>query len=603
MEVVVPLFALSSLYLINNQNKKKDETEEFSNQQALPNTNVADINYSNEDPNETENTSNLSVNNRYDNGGGVYTDKYFNQQKTSSEGGTEYMSLDGSKVTGDYFQHNNMVPFFGGHLKTSPEREETNESILDNATGSGSQFIKKQEQSPLFSPGENLQWANGMPNQSDFIKSRINPSMKIANESPFTQERVAPGLGLGYTTEGSGGFNSGMEQRDLWKPKTADELRVDNNPKAGGNMVYGYEGPANSHIKNIATREQMGIMEKHRPERAFELDTRNVEGFSNGERDIGRLFTTGGAEKGQTMRGVPVAKHVSRPETAVSYTGAAGYQNDGTYVPGEYMESKNQQLGAPQMGAASAQGKYLPTESDYGIKSKQAYPNNRSANKQDSYFGMVSGSIGAAVAPIMDILRPSRKENVIGTLRPYQNPGTRVPQSYIFNPSDKLPTTMRETTENSKNHLNVNANQNGGGYQSTAHQVSYTTRNETGDFYYSGVAGAGDGTRQPSSYQSGYNQRNNDIKSSTIDGYMVKGNMSLMNSKMNVRQVSRDEKLKNSREVSGTMPYRSPDTNTMGRLSGNEKGLYSNIQTDRTNPEFLNNLQSNPYVLDHRKAL
>ena len=29
MEVVVPLFALSSLYLINNQNKKKDETEEF----------------------------------------------------------------------------------------------------------------------------------------------------------------------------------------------------------------------------------------------------------------------------------------------------------------------------------------------------------------------------------------------------------------------------------------------------------------------------------------------------------------------------------------------------------------------------------------------
>ena len=145
MEVVVPLFALSSLYLINNQNKKKDETEEFSNQQALPNTNVADVNYSNEDPNETENTSNLSVNNRYDNGGGVYTDKYFNQQKPSSDGGTTYMSLDGSKVNGDYFQHNNMVPFFGGNLKTSKTREQANESILDNATGSGSQFITKQE--------------------------------------------------------------------------------------------------------------------------------------------------------------------------------------------------------------------------------------------------------------------------------------------------------------------------------------------------------------------------------------------------------------------------------------------------------------------------
>ena len=79
MEVIVPLFALSSLYLINNQNKKKDETEEFSNQSGLPNTNVPDENY----PivsNDTSKTSELSVNNRYDNGGGVYTDKYFNQQ-------------------------------------------------------------------------------------------------------------------------------------------------------------------------------------------------------------------------------------------------------------------------------------------------------------------------------------------------------------------------------------------------------------------------------------------------------------------------------------------------------------------------------------------
>ena len=69
MEVVVPLFALSSLYLINNQNKKKDETENFSNQQALPNTNVADPNYP-VHSNENENTANLTVNNRYDNGGG-----------------------------------------------------------------------------------------------------------------------------------------------------------------------------------------------------------------------------------------------------------------------------------------------------------------------------------------------------------------------------------------------------------------------------------------------------------------------------------------------------------------------------------------------------
>ena len=221
-----------------------------------------------------------------------------------------------------------------------------------------------------------------------------------------------------------------------------------------------------------------------------ELDQRNA----GDNTDIGRLFTTGGVEKGQTMRGIPVAKHVSRPDTAVQYTGVASHQNDGTYVPGEYMESTNQQLGSVNLGGANAQGKYTPTESDYGIKSKQAYPNNRTVNKQDSYFGLVSGSIGAAVSPLIDMLRPSRKENVIGTLRPYQNPGTSVPQPYIFNPADKLPTTVRETTEISKNHMNVNANQNGGGYQVAKHQTAYTNRNETVDFQYSGIAGAGDGT-------------------------------------------------------------------------------------------------------------
>ena len=607
MELAIPLVALSGLYVIKNQNKKK---EDFSNHSKLPNTNTPDSNYSVENQIESvepQQTSELSHNNRYDNGGGVYTDKYFTQQQPSQSELSkepEYLSLTGEKVGGDYFHHNNMVPFFGGNLKTSSIHESANESILDNAVGAGSQSTKKQEQSPLFAPGENLQWAHGMPNQSDFIKSRINASNKMANVNPFKQESVAPGLGLGYTTEGSGGFNSGMEQRDLWKPKTADELRVDNNPKSSGHMLYGYEGPADSHIKNIGTSEHMGIMEKHRPERAFEFDQRNVEGFSNNnERDIGRLFVTGGAEKGQTMRAVPVARHVSRPETSVSYTGAAGHQNDGTYIPGKYMESTNQQLGPVQLGVANAQGRNLPTESDFGIKSKKAYPNNRTVNKQDSYFGLVSGSIGAAVAPLIDILRPSRKENVVGTLRPYQNPGTTVPQSYIFNPEDKLSTTIRETTENSKNHLNINSNQNGGAYQVTDHQVAQTARNETGDFYYAGVASAGSGTKEQTSYAAGYNQRNNDIKSSTIQGYMVKGNMALMNHETNVRQVSRDDMLKNNREVTGTMPYKTPDASTMGRLSGNEKGLYSNIQTDRSNPEFLTSLHSNPYVQDHRKAL
>ena len=606
MEIVVPLFALSSLYLINNQNKKKEsQGEGFSSGNLLPNTDLPTRNYPNEQTytsNETDRTADLQSNNRFDNGGGVYTDKYFNQSADKAgSGDVSYYSLTGESVSGNYFQHNNMVPFFGSKLRNGHAQPNSSESILDNYVGTGSQTFTKKEQSPLFSPDENLQWAHGAPSQTDFIQSRVNPSMKMANVNPFKQEQVAPGLGLGYTTEGAGGFNSGMAQRDAWLPKTVDQLRVDNNPKSSGRSLLGHEGPANSAIKTIATREQMGVMEKHRPERSFELDQRSMTNPS--DNDIGRLFTTGGIEKGQTMRAVPVERFVSRPETAVEYAGGAGYQNEASYMPGEYMPSHNQQLGQVQLGAASAHGRSRATEADYGIKSNLAYPNNRSANKQDSYFGMVSGGIGAAVAPLLDILRPSKKQNVIGTLRPYQNPGTTVPQSYIFNPADKLATTTRETTENSKFHLNVNANQQGGAYKVTDQQAVHTTRQETGDFYYSGNAGAGAGTRQTTSYEAGYNQRNNDVKSSTIDGRLVKGNMSLLNSDINMRQKSRDDQLKNARPLTGNMPYRTPDVNTMGRVAGNERNLYSNIQMDRTNPEIMSSLHSNPYVVDHRKGL
>jgi hypothetical protein len=359
----------------------------------------------------------------------------------------------------------------------------------------------------------------------------------------------------------------------------------------------GHEGPANSHIKQIATSEQMGIMEKHRPERSFVLDDRNT-----GD-DIGRLFVTGGLEKGHSLRSIPVERHVTRPETSTDYMGVAGAQHEAAYVPGEYMPTHMQQLGPVPVGVAGAHGRNKAGENDFNIRSNKAYANNRSSNQQDSYFGAVGNSLGAAVAPLLDMLKPSRKENMIGNMRPYQNPGTAVGQSYVFNPADKPAPTIRETTENSKFHLNVNANQNGGAYHVTEHQVADTARNETGNFYYAGNAGAGAGTRQTTSYESGYNQRNNDIKSSTIDGYMVKGNMSLLNSDVNMTQKERDTMLKNERSISGNMPYKAPDVSMMGELSGNVKEYNSKIQMERTAPEMMMNLQSNPYVVDYKKGL
>jgi len=485
MELAIPGIALGLMYIIKNQPKPKT-TENFAGKNDLPNVNVPNPNYPNEsDINNTStlsgdvnNTSALSTVNRYNNDSGTYTDKYFNQNSYKSDNDNDsatYTSLTGNNVNSSYFEHDNMVPYFGSSVK-SQSVSNSNEGILDNYAGIGSHHINKTEVSPMFALNTNQDWSHGAPNMSDFYQSRVNPSMKYSNVTPIEPQRVAPGLGLGYTTEGSHGFNSGMMMRSEILPKTADEMRVLTNQKSSGHVLLGHEGPANSIIKNIATPEQMGIMEKNRPEQSFELDTRSMQQSldgthpNNSNADIGRLFVTNGASKGGTIHATPIDRYVTRPETTTSYAGVASGQNPSTYTTGEYMPSHNIQLGQTQFGVANAQGRNFANDADFGVKSKHAYPNNRTNNSQSSYFGIVGKGLGAAIAPILDVLRPSRKENVIGTLRPYQNPGTTVPQSYIFNPSDKLPTTIRETTETSKNHLNVNSNQHGGAYKVTDQQ-------------------------------------------------------------------------------------------------------------------------------------
>ena len=595
MELAIPGVALGLLYVVSNQKKEDEANESFTN--YLPNTNIPDKNYYDDentnDLEEYEQTSSLSRNNKFESNG-AYTDKYFHsKQNQDSQDSTEqpsFYSMTGEKVGSDYFKHNNMVPYMGSNLRTMKSLANTNEGLLDRYTGSGSQDYVKKEQSPLFKPDENVSWSHGMPNQNNFIQSRINPSMRMANVKPFEEERVAPGLGLGYTNEGADGFNSGMMNREEWMPKSVDQLRVLTNPRAGGTSLIGHEGPANGITQNAPTVEGMGRVEKHLPDRDFEMTQ-------------DRYMTTTGLEKGPALHSIPIDRHVTRPETTTSYTGVAGADQNASYVPGKYMPSTNQQLGPTPMGIANANSRNHATNGDYGIKSKKAYPNNRSSNKQNTYYGMVSGGLNAAVAPLLDALRPSRKENVIGTLRPYQNAGTSVPNSYIFNPADRPATTMRETTEDSKNHYNIDATQNAGAYMVTDHQVAYTSRNETGNYYYTGAAGATDGTRELKSYEAIGNQRNNEIKSSTINGRLTKGNMNLLNGDVNMREKARDESLKINRDIVGNMPYAPPDISNMGQVAGHQQKLPSSVEADRNQLNFTEQLKENPYVVNYKTGL
>lgn len=588
MELAIPLIALCGMYIASNQHKK---TEGFQSHEELPNVDIPDVNYPNETGIDVESSSKLAVSNAYG-PNSVYTDKYFNpnsnkdfvNQNTTfpeqTQYNTSYMSLTGNDVDIDYFRHNNMTPFFGSKSHET-NHANANESTMDNYTGSGSQLIARREQAPMFSPEDNMHWTHGMPNSTEFIKSRINPSLKMSNVKPFEEIRVGPGMGNGFSSEGQDGFNSGMMARDQWQEKTVDELRVANKQKASGIGILGFEGPANSAIKNMG---QMGIMEKNRVDTTFEMGPE-------------RLFTTTGIQKNPTLRAVPIPRHVSRPETSVNYAGVAGSSNPAHYVKGEYMPSTNNVWDEAPVPSAYARGKSGAYDSDYGVKSQNVYQNNRTANIQDDqYYGAIGGAIKSAIAPILDILRPSRRENTIGNMRPYQNAKSRVENSYIFNPADRMAPTIRETTENSNNHLYINANQRGGGYETTQMQPVHNQRDSTTDYYYAGNASAGERGRQPRSYDSEYNQRNNDIKSSTIKGYTPSGGMSLLNSDINMTAKAKDNYLVNNRPVQSTRSFGTiPSATTMGNLQGSAS-LYDGIQYERNNGDVLSQLSDNPYT-------
>lgn len=601
MELLIPVLALSGLYVINKSKNKKENFQEqpdngwgVSSKTSLPNTDIPNVNYPNEPNTEYDLTSQLSTTNGYD-GSNTYTDKYFNPQQNIDKTTTysplgnagssniSYTSLTGETVSQDYFRHNNMVPFFGGNIRSRNMNENVNEAILDNYSGSGSQTIVKTENAPLFAPEENLQWVNGTPNTTDFIRSRMNPSTRMTNVKPFEEERVGPGLGLGFGTSGSHGFNSGMMAREQWNEKTVDELRVLTNPKSGGNLIYGLEGPA---IHSVTTRGDLGIQEKNRVETSFPMSP-------------DRYLTTTGVTKGPSVYGETINKFVNRPETTTEYHGVSSSNiKSGGYIEGEQTPSHRIHLGPVPLGVAGASGKGGVYENDYGIQSQYAYPNNRSTTIKDDYFGAVGGAMGAAIAPLLDILRPSRKENTLGSLRPYQLPKPQMNASYMFDPNDKPGLTLRDTT-NAGMYANINANQRGGAYEITNHQPVINERDTT-SVYYTGGSSAGNHIQTARSYNAEYNQRNNDIKSSTIEGRMVPGNMSLFQADINMTGKAKDEYLKNNRPLAPGGAKNTASLYNFGQVQREPIALNSTVQLDRNNGDVLQALQGNPYVLPYK---
>lgn len=589
MELAIPIVALGGLYITSNSRNKvpKVTKESFENMgqpvNYLPNTDIPSSNY----PVKSEGLGPDEIN-AYPNGRAV-TDQYFNEtvyQREANRGvrvGSDIQdvySLTGEPIDKTDFKHNNMVPFFGAKIRGSTSDPNSNESRLDNMQGSGSQLFKKQEIAPLFAPQEMMQFPNGMPNNSDFFQSRMNPSNRMANIKPWEEIKVAPGLDKGYGTEGSNGFNSGMEARDKWLPRTVNELRVATNPKQTFSLLN-HEGPAASEVKNMGI---LGRVEKNRPDTDFELGP-------------SRFFTTTGLEHAQTARGIEILQPQNRIDTTTSYFGnAGGDDGQATYTKGAYAPTKRHQLDAHNVGAASAAGQGGASSGDYGVKGYKLLPNNR-ATSNTEIMGNVSAVVKAAVAPLMDILRPTRKENVIGNCRPNGNVGVTAPSAPVYNPADRTKTTNRQMTEGKldNNHLNIQ-NQKDGAYTVTR-QIPIDNQRDTTSVYYTGGTGGGASQIGGQTYDAAYNQRHNVNK--TYPNRPNMGGTQIFNQFTNVQIGRKDSDRNNNRwNVPSGGPTTAPSMDTHGLLHGGNMNLVEDQrqQIDRINPDILTAFKSNPYT-------
>jgi len=594
MEIGLTLLGIGAAYVISNQtssssNKSKKNVyhENFTNlrqnQNTLPNTNIPVQNY------PVTNIKALSNNvNGYDNPNQA-TDKYFDQNNYENKQNAgvkvgnniqQVYSLTGNYVDTSNFEHNNMVPFYGGKIKGQVYNVDTAETLLDNMIGSGSQVIKKIEQAPLFKPQDSMQYANGAPNMSDFYQSRVNPAMKNSMVKPFESVHVGPGLNQGYSNQGSLGYNSGMEARDSWLPKTVDELRVSTNPK----MEYtleNHQGPSYSHVQNVG---KIGTVEKNHPDTFF---------IQNQD----RWLTTTGQEKASMLRPVQEDRSTTRSVTTQSYTGvAAPSEKNAGYAESNYEKAKRQELATNDVGHSTAMNRGPNHNNDNFHKSHTNYTNNRAISRQpDTLRSGFSGAIGAVVAPLMDIFRPSRREEYDSNIRIYGDAVSKNEQHYVVNPGDVPITTVKETTLYAPNFY-VGNQVEGGGYMTAEQQAISNQRDTTlcGDIGNPGGNSSGWGNM---SYSAAYMQTNNESKEQVAVSRTNHGNTQVFNQKMNVNIARIDSDRDNTRMfVPTNMPQMPISKEMYGKINSSSQQYDQNIACTRINPDLLNAFKSNPYT-------
>jgi hypothetical protein len=184
----------------------------------------------------------------------------------------------------------------------------------------------------------------------------------------------------------------------------------------------------------------------------------------------------------------------------------------------------------PTNNAAVNRGDY--TDKENFMRSHTNYSNHRSTTVQpDTYRSGFSSAIGAVIAPFVDALRPTRKEelNLCGHVY-VGGAQTPVPKDYVNNPNDVLKTTIKEQTMYAPT-FNIN-NQRESMYVNNA-MPGHLTQRDTTSCQQIGPAGGYATGFGDMLYGNYYNETQNEIKSSTIYNRPNDGGLNLFNGNIN----------------------------------------------------------------------
>ena len=333
------------------------------------------------------------------------------------------------------FVHNNMTPFYRGSLKQNMNVDSSRHILESFGTLYDTEIVKKKKEvSQLFEPTRDVTNPTGMKAQTDFMQSRYENSRIQNNTLPFEQVRVGPGLNQGYDGGPTGGFQQ-LELQNIVRPKTVDELRILSKPK-----------------ETYAGRIVDGIREK-KLGKIGELNKNRVSTYF--EQGPERYMKTTGAFLKETLHPKYEAKPTTRMDTSKEYKGTAFGNKAETSRP-EVRDPLRSQLQSFDISHPNLGSTGLGSKDDYGKGNILVYANERDITSTKTYQGNISSIVKAFVAPLQDIIKPSKKEFSVENPRHFGQMSLQIPNKQpIRDPNDVMRTTIKETNVHDAELLNV----------------------------------------------------------------------------------------------------------------------------------------------------